>query len=106
MHTRTSSSQTVAEFVDQVAVLDDAPDRTVCPWFYADLARLAADAIDDCVTTDLGDLAAEQRQDAYNQGHDAGYRRGRDDARRNHRAAATATHRTAHRRQPGRGGAA
>lgn len=106
MHTRTTiDSQTVADFVDQVAALDDAPDRTRCAWFYADLARLAADAIDDYVTSEPDD---KRHRDAYQRGHDAGYRRGCDDARRRTRptTAGTGRHRTANRRQRRRGGSA
>ena len=93
MHTAIDS-QTVADLVDQVAALDDAPDRSLCPWFYADLARLAADTIDDYLTSEPEDLAA--RQDAYQQGHHIGYRRGLDVARRRIGPTPGARHRTAH----------
>jgi hypothetical protein len=99
MRTRTNSDA-ITHLVDQVATLDDAPDRTVCPWFYADLARLAADTIDEYVLQELhGDLTADKHEQAFNQGHDAGYRRGWDDARHRTRSTATtSTHRTADRR--------
>ena len=93
----TIDSQTIADLVDQVAALDDAPDRRRCAWFYADLARLAADAIDDYLTSEPDD---EHRWDAYQRGHDAGYRRGWNDARRRTRPT-TGRHRTANRRRGG-----
>ena len=93
MHTAIDS-QTVADLVDEVAALDDAPDRNLFPWFYADLARLAADTIDDHLTNQ------PDNQDAYDRGHAAGYRHGLDDARRRTRPAARSAgrHRTANRR--------
>jgi hypothetical protein len=54
MRTRTDAAA-ISDLVDQVAALDDAPDRTVYPWFYADLARLAADTIDDHLLQELPD---------------------------------------------------
>ena len=39
--------EAIGDLLDRVAALDDAPDRTRHHWFYADLARLAADLCDD-----------------------------------------------------------
>jgi hypothetical protein len=104
MRIRTDSNA-IAHLVDQIAALDDAPDRNRCAWFYADLARLAADAIDDYVIQELHeDLAAERHEDAFNRGHDAGYRRGWDDARhRTGTVTSASPHRTAERGHRHRG---
>ena len=68
-----TDSEAIAHFVDQVAALDDAPDRARHEWFYADLARLTVEAVDD-LAQEIADGQADAEHDAYTRGYDAGRR--------------------------------
>ena len=73
----------IADLLDRVAALDDAPDRHHHEWFYADLARIAED-----IYADVAGVAREHgyragHEDGYHQGHADGYQRGLADGRRN-----------------------